>query len=562
MNLSATLSTLSECSICYDIIREPQICTSCTHGFHSECLQKWLETHSTCPCCRAYNITTRNLTNVERECLQIQKLKCSHCKQEFHWPYICDHELSCDQRPHECLCGQEMSFEKLPEHISKCSAIKKLKTCCFYCNKRIPRTKYSQHLNQCEYNVVQCTICNEEIAFGKYISHIKECIHNVGQTCPLCSNTISYADYQLHVQSCVEKFYREIECVFCRQKYNIENIKEHLERCDKNLCNQIACIWCQEVVSADLLKNHINNCSSSTFATIYCPWCKLSALQIGVNIFPQHIKGCNKQLIYCTDCGTRTKRIHSSRCSRCNQMICSKCHSHHPDVCPSVKKIFIGCCKQYIPLMHKEAHEESCPKSTIKCRYCQQLIIRGIYKQHLLTDCPDVYLNCKACGIKYRRIEQASHLQKCEQQFFCKYCCSWVTKHAQEFHDKKLCIVHCSECNCIHQTVKLKICEYCQQRYCHRQSHQHGDDCSQKSITCSVCGIKLLQKDLQDHQKNCQTNTELLHTCEYCKVRIKANDKFNHYGKCTCKVNRKCTKCGIIVHKRFINAHNCTQTNN
>ncbi len=40
----------SECPICYDT--KPEITTTCNHSFCNECLNKWFETHSSCPLCR------------------------------------------------------------------------------------------------------------------------------------------------------------------------------------------------------------------------------------------------------------------------------------------------------------------------------------------------------------------------------------------------------------------------------------------------------------------------------------------------------------------------------
>jgi hypothetical protein len=48
----------SECAICQDAIEMGQsvrMIRHCTHHFHQECLDPWLQTHTTCPTCR-YNL--------------------------------------------------------------------------------------------------------------------------------------------------------------------------------------------------------------------------------------------------------------------------------------------------------------------------------------------------------------------------------------------------------------------------------------------------------------------------------------------------------------------------
>ncbi|XP_076882990.1 RING-H2 finger protein ATL66-like [Bidens hawaiensis] len=46
----------SECCICLGVIEEGEkvkVLPSCCHGYHCECIDKWLTTHSSCPICRA-----------------------------------------------------------------------------------------------------------------------------------------------------------------------------------------------------------------------------------------------------------------------------------------------------------------------------------------------------------------------------------------------------------------------------------------------------------------------------------------------------------------------------
>ncbi len=50
--LKATRHIPEECSICMDTMRGTIAETECQHRFHIECLDRWLESHNTCPVCR------------------------------------------------------------------------------------------------------------------------------------------------------------------------------------------------------------------------------------------------------------------------------------------------------------------------------------------------------------------------------------------------------------------------------------------------------------------------------------------------------------------------------
>ncbi|KAK1421347.1 hypothetical protein QVD17_23602 [Tagetes erecta] len=46
----------SECCICLGVFEEGEkvkVLPNCFHGYHCECIDKWLTTHSSCPICRA-----------------------------------------------------------------------------------------------------------------------------------------------------------------------------------------------------------------------------------------------------------------------------------------------------------------------------------------------------------------------------------------------------------------------------------------------------------------------------------------------------------------------------
>ena len=45
------LYQLDECSICLDAIEQNRRELKCTHNYHTECIEKWLERSNRCPLC-------------------------------------------------------------------------------------------------------------------------------------------------------------------------------------------------------------------------------------------------------------------------------------------------------------------------------------------------------------------------------------------------------------------------------------------------------------------------------------------------------------------------------
>ncbi|KAI3748870.1 hypothetical protein L6452_12271 [Arctium lappa] len=53
---STSSTDSSECCICLGVFEEGEkvkVLPKCSHGYHCECVDKWLATHSSCPICRA-----------------------------------------------------------------------------------------------------------------------------------------------------------------------------------------------------------------------------------------------------------------------------------------------------------------------------------------------------------------------------------------------------------------------------------------------------------------------------------------------------------------------------
>ncbi|CAN0913611.1 E3 ubiquitin-protein ligase ATL41 [Linum grandiflorum] len=59
-----------ECAVCLSLLEEDEMVRSlpnCGHGFHAECVDKWLSCHTTCPICRTEAQPPPVLINIEPE---------------------------------------------------------------------------------------------------------------------------------------------------------------------------------------------------------------------------------------------------------------------------------------------------------------------------------------------------------------------------------------------------------------------------------------------------------------------------------------------------------------
>ncbi|KAL3531670.1 hypothetical protein ACH5RR_005191 [Cinchona calisaya] len=67
-SLNDKISPEAECSICLALFQEGdkvKVLPQCHHGFHYECVDKWLSTQSTCPLCRKPILQPASLADLE-----------------------------------------------------------------------------------------------------------------------------------------------------------------------------------------------------------------------------------------------------------------------------------------------------------------------------------------------------------------------------------------------------------------------------------------------------------------------------------------------------------------
>lgn len=61
---SKDIETKELCAICYEDLSKDIKKLSCSHYFHTKCIDVWLNKNNTCPCCRTYVLREENIHNM------------------------------------------------------------------------------------------------------------------------------------------------------------------------------------------------------------------------------------------------------------------------------------------------------------------------------------------------------------------------------------------------------------------------------------------------------------------------------------------------------------------
>ena len=126
-----------------------------------------------------------------------------------------------------------------------------------------------------------------------------------------------------------------------------------------------------------------------------------------------------------------------------------------------------NCGKELEPLI-MILHERYCALNIRKCSFCQELILREEYDEHVKSKHTEI--NCEKCGKKIKGEDREKHLKTCSKQLVeCKYCQLNVEKSEIREHEyicggKTLTCDYCGE-NVpkmeydlhLHYTCKIKL---------------------------------------------------------------------------------------------------------
>ena len=203
----------TECSICIQILKDPQIMSCCGHRFCLECIKRVTRA---CPLCKAMEVKYYPDKTLERQinqrkvfcllrndgCFWTGELTKLHDHFDFYqqnensnpckfFPVCCtycykyvrrkdkeDHETCCKSRPPSCkFCGYVVSDENLKNHYKICRA------CPVYCtnvecSEVMTRMQLVHHLMICKWSLLDCKYehagCNVKVFRKDMDGHLEK----------------------------------------------------------------------------------------------------------------------------------------------------------------------------------------------------------------------------------------------------------------------------------------------------------------------------------------------------------------------------------------------------
>ena len=130
------------CRICFNVIRDPVMCSRNQHCFCRSCITKHLKNAKRCPTCND-QLTKRTLTEAPRmiqDMLNELKIRCVYtfrgCQETPELQYLEKHEDTCGFTPAVCTnqgCGTTVNKRDLIHHESEVCEFRKLK--CHSCGE-------------------------------------------------------------------------------------------------------------------------------------------------------------------------------------------------------------------------------------------------------------------------------------------------------------------------------------------------------------------------------------------------------------------------------------------
>ena len=130
------------CQICFNVLKDPVLCTRNQHCYCCSCITKHLENSQRCPTC-ADELTVETLTEPNRmvkDYLNELNIRCVYinrgCKEIVRLQHLDQHEATCGFTPVVCTnqgCGVTLNRRDLTHHQSEVCEFRKLK--CHSCGE-------------------------------------------------------------------------------------------------------------------------------------------------------------------------------------------------------------------------------------------------------------------------------------------------------------------------------------------------------------------------------------------------------------------------------------------
>jgi hypothetical protein len=179
------------CLFCHCIVINPRCCTKCQKITCKKCIEVYLQDNTNCPLrCQPY--TERLLTLIEKQTLNSLTLSC----------------------PVSNLCLDEMKYELLPKHITKC-AYMKLKAICRGCSVAIKTSndhhEIKEHVETCSEIAIPCEFCSTLVRRGLMPGHLDICENRIVE-CNFCKCELKQSMIEYHTRAdCVTTVRDEYE---------------------------------------------------------------------------------------------------------------------------------------------------------------------------------------------------------------------------------------------------------------------------------------------------------------------------------------------------------------
>ncbi|GMH54017.1 hypothetical protein TrLO_g12787 [Triparma laevis f. longispina] len=373
-----------------------------------------------------------------------------------------------------------------------------------------------------------------------------------------CGKFMSEAALVEHVKVCD---YRLVECKWCDTLTLQAKEKEEHET---KLCKErpTECPLCGEEMLSRYIHNHANNECLKRLER-----CKFCNEQIRFNAMAHHTTNiCKMRQLPCTnDCGAfipyskmashRRKDcdLRRVRCLQgCGQEMWAKDRaSHESEWCPELK---IACefCGETQKRQQLLDHTLVCDQAPVKCkniRYgCEWKGPSRLLKKHIEFACDHTYNKpCPlGCNLKFRAVEIAEHVTKCDKrEVECERCFETIIWAQRDIHAKYECPVRnvpCGQCgemvhvdnmirhrdlHCKHRSV---ICTnngcYMKLRLADREHHEKHE-CRRAVVWCRLgCGNTLYnEKRVYHEEKLCEWR---FIECPLCAAKVRERDKLDH----------------------------------
>ena len=205
-----TLPKDLECSICLNVLREPNLNDCCGQHFCQACIQRIIDDNKPCPLCNEANFTVILDKKTQRKILELL-VKC---------------------RRHQSGCEWVGELKSLEEHCGICEYVEV--DCPNSCGETLQRRLHSYHLeSECPKRHFVCTYCGHESTHGDITTeHWPTC-----EQFPIsCKNLCGTQN----IPRCKEVAHRledcplqEVECKYkyvgCEEKVKRKDIDAHME---------------------------------------------------------------------------------------------------------------------------------------------------------------------------------------------------------------------------------------------------------------------------------------------------------------------------------------------